>query len=83
MPKAKNMHETDKDVQSEVFISGRHQEVPVDPADEFKRTTLAAGAVLWRGDPQDPEVALIHRPRYDDWSLPKGKVDPGESSTLR
>lgn len=79
MPKAKNMHETDKDVQSEVFISGRHQEVPVDPADEFKRTTLAAGAVLWRGDPQDPEVALIHRPRYDDWSLPKGKVDPGES----
>ena len=35
MPKAKNMHETDKDIKSEVFISGRHQEVPVDPADEF------------------------------------------------
>ena len=79
MPKAKNMHETDKDIRSEVFISGRHQEIPVDPADEFKRTTLAAGAVLWRGDPHDPEVAIIHRPHYDDWSLPKGKVDPGES----
>lgn len=26
-----------------------------------------------------PEVALVHRPRYDDWSLPKGKLDPGES----
>jgi 8-oxo-dGTP diphosphatase len=36
---------------------------------------LAAGAVLYRGS----EVALVHRPRYDDWSLPKGKLDPGES----
>ncbi len=40
----------------------------------------AAGAVLWRPDEQSgqPEIALIHRPRYDDWSLPKGKLDPGE-----
>ena len=38
----------------------------------------AAGAVLWRPGPDGPEIALIHRPRYDDWSLPKGKVDPGE-----
>lgn len=45
MPKEKNMHETDKDVKSEVFISGRHQEIPTDPAKEFKRTTSAAGAV--------------------------------------
>ncbi len=44
------------------------------------KAVLAAGAVLWRssGDSTDPEVAVIHRPRYDDWSLPKGKVDPGE-----
>ncbi|MFD1152451.1 NUDIX hydrolase [Saccharothrix hoggarensis] len=35
----------------------------------------AAGAVLWR----DGSVAVVHRPRYDDWSLPKGKVDPGET----
>lgn len=26
-----------------------------------------------------PEILLIHRPRYDDWSFPKGKADPGES----
>ncbi|WP_094285557.1 NUDIX hydrolase [Mycobacterium lehmannii] len=47
-------------------------------------TILAAGAVLWRphGNPDAPEVALIHRPRYDDWSLPKGKVDPGETEPV-
>jgi 8-oxo-dGTP diphosphatase len=28
-----------------------------------------------------PEVAVIHRPRYDDWSLPKGKLEPGEESS--
>ncbi|WP_199178065.1 NUDIX hydrolase [Mycobacterium hubeiense] len=44
----------------------------------------AAGAVLWRsnGDSAAPEVAVIHRPRYDDWSLPKGKVDPGETEPV-
>jgi 8-oxo-dGTP pyrophosphatase MutT (NUDIX family) len=44
----------------------------------------AAGAVLWRpnGDPASPEIAIIHRPRYDDWSLPKGKVDPGETEPV-
>ncbi|MFZ4107978.1 MAG: NUDIX hydrolase [Candidatus Planktophila sp.] len=40
----------------------------------------AAGAVLWRyGVKKKIEVALIHRPRYDDWSLPKGKRDGSES----
>ncbi|GAA3575509.1 NUDIX hydrolase [Amycolatopsis ultiminotia] len=39
----------------------------------------AAGAVLWRPDGDGVEIALVHRPRYDDWSLPKGKVDPGET----
>jgi 8-oxo-(d)GTP phosphatase len=38
----------------------------------------AAGAVLWRAGTDGPEVALVHRPRYDDWSLPKGKLDRGE-----
>jgi 8-oxo-dGTP diphosphatase len=40
----------------------------------------AAGAVLWRapGNADAPEVGLVHRPRYDDWSLPKGKLDDGE-----
>ena len=39
---------------------------------------LAAGTVLWRPGTAGPEVALVHRPRYDDWSLPKGKLDKGE-----
>ncbi|MEV0148601.1 MULTISPECIES: NUDIX hydrolase [unclassified Nonomuraea] len=38
----------------------------------------AAGAVVWRGDAAAPEVALIHRPRYDDWTYPKGKLKAGE-----
>jgi 8-oxo-(d)GTP phosphatase len=42
----------------------------------------AAGGVLWRGDPARPEVALVHRQRYDDWSVPKGKLDPGEHPLL-
>jgi 8-oxo-(d)GTP phosphatase len=48
------------------------------------KAVLAAGAVLWRsdGDFAVPEVAIIHRPRYDDWSLPKGKVDPGETEPV-
>nr|WP_225311964.1 NUDIX hydrolase [Microbispora cellulosiformans] len=38
----------------------------------------AAGAVVWRGEEADPEIALVHRPAYDDWSLPKGKLKHGE-----
>lgn len=79
---AKATHETDKDNDCGLAVTGRHQVIPVDPAGEFRKTTLAAGAVLWRGDVADPatvEVAVIHRPSYDDWSLAKGKVDPGES----
>jgi len=41
----------------------------------------AAGALLWRESSElKIEIALIHRPRYDDWSLPKGKIEEGESS---
>ncbi|MEV6629137.1 NUDIX hydrolase [Actinoplanes sp. NPDC051470] len=36
----------------------------------------AAGAVLWRG----PQVCVVHRPQYDDWSLPKGKLEADELS---
>ncbi len=39
----------------------------------------AAGGVVWRHDGDRVLVAVVHRPRYDDWSLPKGKLDPGES----
>jgi len=40
---------------------------------------VAAGAVLWRPASEGVEVAVVHRPRYDDWSLPKGKLARGES----
>lgn len=39
----------------------------------------AAGAIPWRLNKGALEVLLIHRPKYDDWSWPKGKLDPGET----
>ena len=48
-------------------------ELPVDV------DVLAAGAVLWRPRDGRTEVCLVHRPRYDDWSFPKGKLEDGES----
>ena len=35
----------------------------------------AAGGVVVQGG----RIAVVHRPRYDDWTLPKGKLDPGET----
>ncbi|WP_286274247.1 8-oxo-(d)GTP phosphatase MutT1 [Mycobacterium antarcticum] len=58
------------------------------PSVAAAKVIAAAGAVLWRpaedgssGGAQ-PLVAVVHRPRYDDWSLPKGKVDPGETEPV-
>ena len=39
----------------------------------------AAGGVVWRRGPSGVEVAIAHRPHRQDWSLPKGKLDPGET----
>lgn len=40
----------------------------------------AAGGAVWRrSEDGGIEVLLVHRPRYDDWSLPKGKCDRGEA----
>jgi 8-oxo-dGTP diphosphatase len=39
----------------------------------------ASGGVVYRRADDGIEVLLVHRPRYDDWSLPKGKLDRGES----
>ncbi len=39
----------------------------------------AAGGLVWRRRGTVIEILLVHRPRYDDWSQPKGKLDPGES----
>jgi len=54
------------------------------PSKPAAKLIPAAGAVLWRSVPgsSEYEVAIIHRPRYDDWSLPKGKLDPGETEPV-
>ena len=39
----------------------------------------AAGGVVWRRAGDTVAIAIAHRPQYDDWSLPKGKLDKGES----
>ena len=47
----------------------------------------AAGGVVWRAGPSgEVEVLVIHRPKYDDWSFPKGKCEadePSEACALR
>jgi 8-oxo-dGTP diphosphatase len=43
-------------------------------------TVHAAGGVVVRSTPDgEVEVLVVHRPRYDDWSLPKGKLEAGET----
>ena len=42
-------------------------------------TVLAAGALVWRERDGQLQVLAVHRPRYDDWSWPKGKIDKGET----
>ena len=44
-------------------------------------TVQAAGGAVWRRSPEGGglEVLVVHRPRYDDWSLPKGKLTDGET----
>jgi 8-oxo-dGTP pyrophosphatase MutT (NUDIX family) len=43
-------------------------------------TVIAAGTLCWRIEKGLLEVLIIHRPRYKDWSWPKGKLDPGETT---
>lgn len=58
-----------------------------DPADMVagmgrEELVRAAGGIIWRSQADGAdgvvEVVIVHRPRYDDWSFPKGKNDPGE-----
>ena len=57
-----------------ISATGTHQE-----AEQSDRLILAAGAVVAREHPsQGMEVVIIHRARYDDWTLPKGKIEAGE-----
>ena len=43
-----------------------------------REVRAAGGVITRRSGAGDPEIALVHRPRYDDWSLPKGKLEGGE-----
>ena len=46
-----------------------------------KKTSViqAAGGLVWRESAEGPQIVVVHRPRYDDWSFPKGLVNKGES----
>ena len=52
------------------------------PDRETAAAIRAAGAVLWRPAGRGTQVAVVHRPKYDDWGLPKGKLEPGEHPLL-
>jgi 8-oxo-dGTP diphosphatase len=43
------------------------------------RWVRVAGGIVWRESPAGPRIAVVHRSKRDDWSLPKGRVDAGES----
>lgn len=47
--------------------------------DHAVRIVAASGGLIWRQGKQGRELVVIHRSRYGDWTLPKGKVQPGES----
>jgi 8-oxo-dGTP pyrophosphatase MutT (NUDIX family) len=44
-----------------------------------RKITYAAGGVVWREAPRGREVLLILRPKHQDWTLPKGHIEKGES----
>ncbi len=50
----------------------------IDPSAE-PLVVKAAGGLVWWTDGRLRRLAVIHRPKYGDWSLPKGKLEPGES----
>ena len=43
------------------------------------KVVRAAGGLVWRMGSDGKEIVVVHRPAYDDWSFPKGKLDDGES----
>ena len=48
-------------------------------ADRAEPEVRAAGGVVWRVQEGVVTVALVHRPKYDDWTFPKGKLEEGET----
>jgi 8-oxo-dGTP pyrophosphatase MutT (NUDIX family) len=45
---------------------------------ELPEIQFAAGGIVWDKKGDGRGMAIVHRPKYDDWGLPKGKPDPGE-----
>lgn len=66
----------DSEPLSALVVDGRVVETSHPTDDEVVR---AAGCVVYRAGPNGLEVLVVHRPRYDDWDLPKGKREPDES----
>jgi polyphosphate kinase len=63
---------------------GRAQGALPDPALalDVRELVMAGGGIVTRqGGDGTTEVLLVHRPRYDDWAFPKGKLEPGEPAT--
>ena len=44
-----------------------------------KSVIHAAGGIIWKEEGKEKKLAVVHRHKHDDWSLPKGKLDPGEN----
>jgi 8-oxo-dGTP pyrophosphatase MutT (NUDIX family) len=44
-----------------------------------KSVIQAAGGIVWIEEDSEKKIAVVHRHKHNDWSLPKGKVDPGEN----
>ncbi len=62
----------------EVWKRAKAQETPAVDVDASGVVRAAGGVVVRRRRSEGPLVLLVHRPRYDDWTLPKGKNEPGE-----
>lgn len=58
--------------------AGEHGTDPASHGPPSAAMLVAAGGVVLDGDGPDARVLVVHRPAYDDWSLPKGHVDPDE-----
>jgi len=52
---------------------------PMEPRPDRYVVEAAGGVVRRERDDGSFEFAVVHRPKYDDWTLPKGKLDPGET----
>ncbi len=68
-----------RDVHESLIMDKSRGRLPMPNNKPGSRLIKAAGGVAWRPGPDgEPEILLVHRKKYDDWSLPKGKTEPGE-----